>query len=74
MCRGKHGYAVYHSRFDSFEWYKNFGDPEFEYSTVMARFVALVPILPSGQHHLLANTTYWPTLPTGQHYLLANTT
>jgi N-acetylated-alpha-linked acidic dipeptidase len=40
--RSDHGYPVYHSRFDTAGWYEKFGDPTFEYSQVMARFIALL--------------------------------
>jgi N-acetylated-alpha-linked acidic dipeptidase len=37
-------YGVYHSVFDNFNWFKNFGDPEFKYEQQMARVFGLEAI------------------------------
>ena len=34
------GGGVYHSKYDSFDWYRRFGDPEFIYGRAMAQFHA----------------------------------
>jgi N-acetylated-alpha-linked acidic dipeptidase len=37
-------YGVYHSVFDNFNWFKNFGDPDFKYEQQMARVFGLQAI------------------------------
>jgi len=37
-------YGVYHSAFDNFNWFKNFGDPDFAYEQEMARVFGLEAI------------------------------
>ena len=37
-------YGVYHSVFDNFNWFKNFGDPDFKYVQQMARIFGLQAI------------------------------
>ena len=36
---GEGGYGVYHSVYDDYYWYKNFGDPDFEYGKVLAQTI-----------------------------------
>jgi N-acetylated-alpha-linked acidic dipeptidase len=36
------GGGVYHSIYDSFDWYRRFGDPEFVYGRTLAQFNAMV--------------------------------
>ena len=37
-------YGVYHSVFDNFNWFKNFGDPDFKYEQQMARIFGMQAI------------------------------
>ena len=36
---GEGGYGVYHSIYDDYYWYKNFGDPDFEYCKTLAQTI-----------------------------------
>ncbi len=36
-------YGVYHSRYDSFQWMRRYGDPDFAYHAALARLAASEP-------------------------------
>eukprot|EP01091_Cochliopodium_minus_P015714 TRINITY_DN5677_c0_g1_i2.p1 TRINITY_DN5677_c0_g1~~TRINITY_DN5677_c0_g1_i2.p1 ORF type:complete len:730 (+),score=158.94 TRINITY_DN5677_c0_g1_i2:9-2198(+) len=49
--------GAYHSRYDSFYWMKNFGDPNFQYHKAMTQFVTLITYMISSNSVLPFNHT-----------------